>query len=197
MNLKKSLILLYFLGLLPLSCIVKGQKDKYFTITDIKLEVYQDKWHQTKRNESDKITTDSLFIKFKFTPTYMAISEVNLGWQNHCQATKVPPPGYLGLKTKLKAINFFSDSDFNGKTKGNDLSEFIYYNLNGKINDQSGLQSMIDYMNGSIRSQYYNYNECGFCFIRKPSGSKKHQFTIELIYESGEVTKSNIDLIWR
>jgi hypothetical protein len=195
MNLKKTLIMLYCLGLFPLSCIREGQKLKYFTIAKSKLEVYQDKQHLILRNEADTIKSDSIFLRFNFTPTFLASTNINLGWQNECFANKLLPPGYLGLKTKLVSIKLFSNATFNGITAGSNLAEKVHYSINGKIKSESGLQSMVDYLNGSGNHQY-DYNDIGFCFTQKASEIKKHTFTLELQDLAGEITRAGIDLVW-
>jgi hypothetical protein len=192
MNLKKLLIMLYCLGLFPLSCIREGQKLKYFTISETKLVAYQDKLHQQPKNDADTIKNDSLFLRFNFKPTFTASININLGWQNQCFANKIPAEGYLGLKTKLISIKLFSNAIFNGKSAGNDLGGLVYYSINGKINSQSGLQPMIDYLNNQ-----YRYDDIGFCFAQKANDVKKHIFTLELQDESGEMIKSTIGLVWK
>jgi hypothetical protein len=194
MNLKKTLIMLYCLGIFPFSCIPE-QKLKHFTINEFQLKAFHDKMHQVIKNETDTIKSDSLFLRFNFTPTYVAQTSFDLSWQNQCLALKLAPPGYLGLKTKLVSIKLFSNATFNGITAGSDLAEKVYYSINGKINSESGLQSMVDYLNGSGNHQY-DYNDIGFCFTQKASEIKKHTFTLELQNEAGEVTRAGIDLVW-
>ncbi len=196
MNLKKTLILLYCLGLFPLSCIRERQKLKYFTISETKLSAYYDKWHQLPKNETDSIKKDSLFIKLFFKPTFIVSANINLGWQNQCFANKILPAGYLGIKTKLNSIKLFSNATFNGKAAGSDLGELVYYSINGKLNNEAGLQSMIAYFNGAGNSQY-SYNDIGFYFAQKAGEIKKHTFTLEMQDVNGEIIKSNIDLIWK
>jgi hypothetical protein len=186
--------MLYCLGILPFACIPE-QKLKHFTINDFQLKAFHDKMHQVIKNEMDSIKSDSVFLKFNFTPTYVAQTSFDLSWQNQCLATKLAPPGYSGLKTKLVSIKLFSNAAFNGIAAGSDLAEKVHYSINGKIKSESGLQSMVDYLNGSGNHQY-DYNDIGFCFVQKASEIKKHTFTLELQDLAGEITRAGIDLVW-
>lgn len=191
MTFKKIALLLFFLGLIPLSCFEKV--DPYYVISEMTLENYRDAKLLHPVNSTDSLTVDSVFICSRLNVGYISALQAP-DFTSSAMASTKAKPGRQGLKDKIASWSFKSNGPFSGQLVGTDLKRFLKPFSTGKYIDP---ELFIEQLNDrAIMSPSANYNLV-FKLTGRPIEQLTQTFTLQFIFESGRVLSSQTSLTWK
>ncbi len=179
-NLIIALLLLLFIGIIPISC-CPGKSKPYYSITSWQSKAFSNYNYSTAI--VDTITTDSLFIRLDYTKSYFAATNVN-PFITTSYACKMPPNGYNGLKDKIKSIAITSTTNFNSYTSGQNLSSLFKCQQHYLLDTLITTDSLVTLLN---KEAFSHFNTLGFVLINKPVVKYNHTFNFTITYISGAV----------
>lgn len=184
---KRILLTLLFLGLIPFACI--DQKYPYFIIDSLNCQVYKDDELTSILNPTDSLSAASSFYQVNFSYHYVSLLKQRglPDFSNSAFAFSSHPPGFEGLKEKLNSIDIYSDKLFNGRVAGSNLNDlFKWHDVQG-----DGQKKSIDTLVLALNKESFFIPDNQRYFLKlilnqRPADSLSHVFTFDLVYTSGK-----------
>lgn len=182
---KKLILLLFFLGLIPLGCICTESDRAYMEIQDFELIVFIDGKNKQGTNVIAASQNFKLEIHVLEYDYIVSNSQSFSPFTSSAAATSCLNMGYNGLKPKIDSIKIYSDNYFNGIAPGENLDSVFhaqYYDVvDGEKTQFTGEFDLLkDYLNISI----WNINQGFLQLNTKPQDNIVHQFTVQLFFEN-------------
>ncbi len=192
MGIKNCLIVLFFLGVFPLSFC--APEYPYYTIEHISLDAYKDKAFTKRQAATDSIFKDTVYIQLKLGTSFTA-QNLDFSFANTCFATTKPSNGYKGLRDKIIDIQFTSDQTFNGRIAETNINTILNTSFIYRASDFEEFEIRL---NDGPPSYYARTGKDLILYItEKPKDNLSHNFTLKFIFESGKILSGNLSLVWK
>jgi hypothetical protein len=185
--LKKALLTLLFLGLIPIACI--DQRYPYFIIDSLNCQVYRDDGLTAGLSPTDSLSTTQSFYKINFSYNYISlIKNIEFfDFNNKAFAFSSEAPGFEGLKEKLSSIEIYSNKLFNGRPAKSNLKElFKWHDV-----QWDGMKKSIDSLVIALNKESFFIPDKHQYFLKlilnqRPTDSLSHIFTFDFVYKNGK-----------
>jgi hypothetical protein len=201
-KLLKALLLLVFMGLLPVSCCHPPTLD-FLGITNISFDMMEAGPESQGYVVNGRTSTSILRLRTQIQVDLVGVVPVGLpSFTGRAMATNTCDPKYggKGLKDKAEAIVITSRQLFNGVPPGQPLSQFVRcvgYGKYGSVNDTVTvpLPQLADSINvwatKRVNTQFSLY------LSPKPRDNARQQFEVRIKLESGrEVVEATPEILW-
>jgi len=194
MTLKRILIIVLFLGLIPAACWNKDVQP-HTRLGDMSVQSFQDKSLTSQIIEADAITDSIIYFKLNSKATFIS-SLPKFDFINTSYAFRKAKPGYDGLKVKLSDIRITSDNLFNGNAEGTNLKTYFGWIFFDDEPDNS-IDKLMTELNEDSDCLLTGNDYFKFVMNAKPTDSLSHRFTFDFIYVDGTVQSATSEkLTW-
>lgn len=179
---KKTLLLLVlFSGILGCEC---WYPDEHWKIDELNITIH----------DSFGLPIDGIIqgdsVSINLTPEISYLSSVHNpfnGLMGSVYATSCADPGQGGLKDKLASFSLISSADFNGITAGQPLNDLLK-----SFENETTLAEFLFRWNTEA---FTFWNGGFFIFTARPAVGSTHRFTLQLVFESGEIIERSTEEI--
>ncbi|MDX6189715.1 hypothetical protein SGQ83_10160 [Flavobacterium sp. Fl-318] len=194
---RNILILVFFLGIIPISC---ESVDPYYKIDNLTCQAFKDEALTNVVKPIDIISENKVYFKINMSYTYVANIEKSRQWFNFttsAYAFSKGTPGIDGLKDKLKTIEIFSNNNFNGKPAGTDIKDLFKWHDVQWDGQQKTIDSLVIALNQSSFFIGGNPYFLKLILMGKPNDNLPQTFTFNFVYENGSrQLVSSTDINW-
>lgn len=196
MTFKRFLFVLFFLGLIPVSCWYKDVP-QYTSLGYMSVEAFYDESLIMPIADTDSISDSIIYFKLNSKVSYIS-SLPKLDLTNTSYAMTKPKSGYDGLKIKLSDIRITSDNLLNGNAVGTNLASYFTWIVN-EFQPIYSTNEFKEELNDNSNYFYYTGNDYFTLVLKtKPTDSLSHRFTFDFIYVDGTVQSTTSEkLTWQ
>jgi hypothetical protein len=184
---RRVILMIIFLGLLPFGCWEKVL-DIYYEINDLTCQVFKDDSLSILIQPTDTVSNNQVFFKINMTYDYIADNRAlqYFIFSRSLYAFSKGRPGRDGLKEKLSSIKIYSNNSFNGHVAGSDIKELFKWHDVQWDGQQKSIDSLVMLLNKTAffvaESPYF----LKLVLKEKPLDSLQHIFSFDFLYQNGQ-----------
>lgn len=193
----RTLLLLVFLGVLPVACCKQETLD-YVYIQGMTLELADAAG--TPLLSGASTTTAELEATLRFQFGLVAPAPSGSPFAGPVQATSCPDEGTKGLKTAVTEVVLTSTGLFNGQGAGQSLNAFVRCSLGNNVGSRGAdfpLSQLADSLNAKEEQGRRLYQPVFLRISPKPTDNARQQFQVRLrVASAPDLTQSTPAISW-
>ena len=189
----RSLLLLVFLGVLPVACCRQATRD-YAYLKDLFLELADAAG--TPLASGARTSANEVRLTMQFRLDYIARGAVGTPFTGSVQAFQCAEEGSKGLKTAVAEVGLTSTGLFNGQAAGQPLNAFVRCTI-GRNGPDFPLAQLADSLNTKKWYLYRRFEPIVLRVSPKPADNARQQFQVRVrTVDAQQLTQTTPAIIW-